>query len=411
MDFGFTFTPEHEQFRQEVRKWLDENVTPGIEGPLEDTEYTEEMFKKNREFREKWGAQGWYAADWPKEYGGGGLTPEHAIILEQEISSRVTRLEGVFIRGDIAFSAAGAILKMGNDEQKKRFLPDIMNGKSIVWELFTEPGSGSDLPSMKTTAIRDGDEYVLNGSKTFVATHNSADWMFTLAVTDTERPRHNNIGAFMVSYDTPGVTVHPLPLLGHMKRTIFLEDVRVPAQNLVGKENEGWAAFGAGRGGGASMVVDRGRHGDELLEWSKSSIYDGQPVSKDPELRDVLVDAYIDDHLRQLLNLRNYWMHHAKVRASYHGQQAGLYRKTHGPRLAERYLQVMGPRAVTRDYQWGGLEKGGAEYYARDAIIMTHPGGTVEIHKMRMWRGMVGFQREGVRSGSEVWAEGAQLAD
>ncbi len=390
MDFEFKYTPEMEEFRKEVRSWLDENLTPDVGAPVHALDVTYEQFKSNMAFRGRLGQKGWYAPQWPKEYGGGGLTPELAVVLEEELESRIDHLGNVMVNGDIGFTAAAAIMHMGDDEQRRRYLPEILSGKNVVWELFTEPNAGSDLPSMTTTAIRDGDEYIFNGQKIFVGALHDPNYMFAIAVTNPDRPRHANLGAFMIPADTPGITVHNLDLIGGGgKRSIFLEDVRVPADCLIGKEGEGWRAFTGRREISASAVVARNHNLERLLEHSKNHKRNGAPISEDPNVRDKLVEVYLRAHTLKLWSKRNCGIGITGQRFGYEGQQAGLNRKLFGPVLAETMLSAMGPAALIKDAEYGAYN-GEAEAYARESIVMGHPGGTVEIHKMRMWRGFTG---------------------
>ncbi len=391
MDFEFRTTPEMEEFRQEVRRWLNDNVPADLDTPVDQLTLRYDQFKRNKELRGKIGEKGWYAPQWPKEYGGGGLKPELAVVLEEELVSRIKNLGTFMIEGDIGFSAAAALLHMGSEEQRQRFLPSILKGRNIVWELFTEPNAGSDLPSMTTQAVRDGDEYVLNGTKTFVAAIHESDYMFTLAVTNPDQPRHNNLGAFMIPSDTPGITVHSLDLIGGGgKRTIFLENVRVPLNNLIGREGEGWRAFTGPHPVSPSLIIDREQLMEKFLDYVKEITHDGMPITNAPETQSAVVDVYLGNRVHQLLGKRNYWIGVTNQRFTYQGQQYGLDRKLYGPKLAKAMLQTLGPSALIKDDpKWAAMDNE-AEWYTRQAVVRGHPGGTVEVHKLRMWRGYIG---------------------
>ena len=174
------------------------------------------------------------------ELGGGGLTVAHQVVIEEELAKH-----NLPFCGDLGISlAAPALRAWGTDEQKARFIPPMLRGEVITWQLFTEPEAGSDLAALKLPAVEDGDDYVLNGMKIFVGHTWYAEWLYVLAVTDPEAPRHQNISAFIVPADAPGVRKgkkeHKLGIHAAHSATIFFENVRVPAGHLVGELNKGW---------------------------------------------------------------------------------------------------------------------------------------------------------------------------
>jgi alkylation response protein AidB-like acyl-CoA dehydrogenase len=236
MDFELHYTEEQEEFRAEVRAWLETNV-PRVELPPDTADLTEEHYAIGRAFRRELGSKGWLAPTWPKEFGGGGLTPDHAVVLNEELA----RFETPAL-GDLGLVvSAPAILVHGNEEQKQRYLPEILKGEVITWQVFTEPEAGSDLASIKTRGVRDGDDYVINGQKQFVGTGIQPDYLYALVNTDPTGPRQENLSTFMVPAKTDGVTIQSMDLIaGGIKRFVFFDNVRVPADTLIGKENEGW---------------------------------------------------------------------------------------------------------------------------------------------------------------------------
>jgi len=236
MDFELHYTEEQEAFRAEVRAWLEANV-PRVELPPDTADLTEEHSAIGRAFRRELGAKGWLAPTWPKEFGGGGLSPDHALVLNEELARYDTPA-----LGDLGLVvSAPAILVHGNDEQKRRYLPEIIKGEVITWQVFTEPEAGSDLASLKTRGVRDGDDYLINGQKQFVGTGITPDYLYTLVNTDPSGPRQENLSVFMVPAQSNGVTIQSMDLIaGGTKRFVFFDNVRVPADTLIGRENEGW---------------------------------------------------------------------------------------------------------------------------------------------------------------------------
>ena len=401
MDFEPTYTPEQEEFRQEVRVWLAENVSPDIAHPPDSINITEEQYQLRRGLGRKLGEKGWLWATAPEEYGGGGLSLDHAVVIEEEVDSYGLTIPPYYDSGGRLGGAS--IMVWGTEEQKQTFLPPIFRGEVRTWQLLTEPEAGSDLANAKMSADRDGDEYVINGQKIYVGSSLGCDYMWTITCTDNEAPRHQNLGWFMIPADLPGITIQPMELLisggesgagSGVKNTVFFDNVRVPAFNLIGGENEGWKVatthleleHGTGGRIGRNWLVDH------LFEYCRENQRNGQPLTKDPDVRDKLVDIYIEAEIARLFNLRNYWMRHSKAEITYEGPQASYWRKMSGLRMSQSILDILGPSALTFDPQWGAAE-GHMEAHQRSAIVAIHPGGTADIQKLIMAR-RIGIGRE-----------------
>ena len=401
MDFEPTYTPEQEEFRQEVRDWLAENVSPDIAHPPDSINITEEQYQLRRGLGRKLGEKGWLWATAPEEYGGGGLSLDHAVVIEEEVDSYGLTVPPYYDSGGRLGGAS--IMVWGTEEQKQTFLPPIFRGEVRTWQLLTEPEAGSDLANAKMSAERDGDEYVINGQKIYVGSSLGCDYMWTITCTDNEAPRHQNLGWFMIPADLPGITIQPMELLisggesgagSGVKNTVFFDNVRVPAFNLIGGENEGWKVatthleleHGTGGRIGRNWLVDH------LFEYCRENQRNGQPLTKDPDVRDKLIDIYVEAEIARLFNLRNYWMRHSKADITYEGPQASYWRKMSGLRMSQSILDILGPSALTYDSQWGAAD-GHMEAHQRSAIVAIHPGGTADIQKLIMAR-RIGIGRE-----------------
>lgn len=231
MDLAFSETDE--AFRQEVKQFLDTAWPEEQRGAV--TELNRENYIG---WHKKLHAQGWAAPAWPAEYGGTDWTPAQKYIYAEEMAKAET-----FITLPFNVAMVGPVIyTFGNEEQKKRFLPPTLS-LDIWWcQGYSEPGSGSDLASLKTRAVRDGDDYIVNGSKTWTTLAQHADWIFCLVRTDTECKPQSGISFLLIDMKTPGITVRPIITLGgdHEVNEVFLDDVRVPAENLIGQENMGW---------------------------------------------------------------------------------------------------------------------------------------------------------------------------
>ena len=393
MDFELHYTEEQEEFRKEVRAWIDASIPPKFEQPEDPRNITYEQYKLAREFRRKLGEKGWLVPTYPPEYGGGGLSVAHAIVIAEELAERDEDIPRFVGDNGVALFVP-AIMVWGTEEQKQRFVPPMNRGEVVTWQGYTEPEAGSDLASLKLRATRDGDEYILNGEKIFIGALYDVDYIFTLAVTDPAAPRHRNIGAFMVPANLPGIKIIDLDLFAEAgqpgKRHIFYEDVRVPATHLIGGETDGWPVTQSvlevehGAGG---VAVQRNRFFERVLAYCKETQCNGQPLSKDPDVRQGLVEIYIHGEIGRLFGLRNYWMRHArKPGLGYEGSQTSLHMKTSAPKIGAAYLRILGPAALLSDPQWAPL-RGAIELQQRNSIC-THPGGTVEVQKLIIARRM-----------------------
>ena len=401
MDFEPRYTTEQEEFRQEVREWLKDNMPEDIVQPADPIDLTEEQYQKRRDLGRSLGTKGWLWATADPRYGGGGLSLDHAVVIEEEMDSYGMSVPPYYDSGGRLGGAS--IMVWGTDEQKDRFLPPILKGEVRTWQLLSEPEAGSDLANVKTTAERDGDDYIINGQKIYVGSSLGCDMVWTLTRTDTEAPRHQNLGWFMIPADLPGITIQPMNLLiaggeggagSGVKNTVYFDNVRVPATHLIGGENEGWKVatthleleHGTGGHIGRNWLVDR------LFDYCKTTQRRGEPMTKDPDVRERLMDVYVEAEISRLFQLRNYWMRHSKANITYEGPQASYYRKISGLRMSGAILDVLGPSALTYDPQWGAAE-GHIEAHQRSAIVALHPGGTADIQKVIMAR-RIGIGRE-----------------
>jgi alkylation response protein AidB-like acyl-CoA dehydrogenase len=236
------FTPEQEVFRQGFRHWLAENLTPDWGGPR----YTgpdddHENAALQRDWERKLYAAGYQGLHWPQEYGGQGMTLVEHLIVNEELG-RVSAPEGINTMGK---ELVGPILlKLGTEEQKKHYIPRILNVDDIWCQGFSEPDAGSDLAGLRTRAELDGDHWVINGQKVWTSFAHQANMCILLARTDPDVPKHKGLTLFMVDVQSPGVDVRPLrQITGRTEfNEVFFDNVRVPAGRNLGAVNDGWNA-------------------------------------------------------------------------------------------------------------------------------------------------------------------------
>ncbi len=227
---------EQAALRDDVRSWLRDHVAPEDEGfPYAE----EEDPARLRSFNKLLAAKGWIAPSWPREYGGMALGPVEQLVFSDEMAyARAPNGS----RGPAIGYAGPTIMTFGTEAQKARHLSRITNWEVVWCQGFSEPGSGSDLASLQTSAVRDGDDWILNGTKTWTSSGHYADWMYLLARTDPEAPKHRGISYFLLDLKTPGVSFRPLLNLAGRKGfgQYFFDNVRMPADALLGELNRGW---------------------------------------------------------------------------------------------------------------------------------------------------------------------------
>ncbi len=233
-----------EEFRVETRKWLEKNCPPSMRTPMPDDEVVwggrEAVFKnpESKLWLDRMGEKGWTSPEWPKEYGGGGLSRAEARVLEQELR-RIKARPPLFSFGLWMFGPA--LLEFGNHEQKLRFIPDILKGKTRWCQGYSEPGAGSDLAGLQTRCEDKGDHYLINGQKVWTSYADKADWIFCLVRTDTST-KHEGISFILFDMKSPGVEARPIQLISGESPfcETFFTDVKVPKDQLVGRVNGGW---------------------------------------------------------------------------------------------------------------------------------------------------------------------------
>jgi alkylation response protein AidB-like acyl-CoA dehydrogenase len=236
------FSPEDLAFRDEVRAWIAENYDQDLRARMAQTKNGYMDKESLLRWQKKLAAKGWLTVDWPVEHGGPGFTPSQRYIFGMEMAS-------ANVPATLPFGVkmvAPVIMKFGSEEQKARHLPPIRNADLWWCQGYSEPGAGSDLAGLQMKAERDGDHYVLNGSKIWTTLAQHADWIFCLVRTSQERKPQEGISFVLVDMNTPGISVRPLPTLDGPAENqqeinqVFFEDVRVPVENRIGEEGKGW---------------------------------------------------------------------------------------------------------------------------------------------------------------------------
>ena len=298
------YSAEELAFRDEVRGWLAANLPAELKKKVSDYEELsrEDLLGWHRILARK----GWVAPAWPKEWGGTGWNVVQRYIFEEECGYAGTP---PLVPFGLAMCAP-VLLKFGSEAQKKKFLPRIYNGDDFWCQGYSEPGSGSDLASLKTKALRQGDHYVVNGQKIWTTLGHYADWIFCLVRTDASvEKRQEGISFLLIDMKTPGIIVRPLVLMdgGHEVNEVFFEDVKVPLENLVAEEGKGWTVakyllgherMNTGRIGASKRELAK------LKEFAAAQTKDGRPLIDDPRFRDKLTRLEVELMALEITNLR-----------------------------------------------------------------------------------------------------------
>ncbi len=322
--------------------------------------------------------RGWVAPHWPKEFGGASLSPMEQFVLNQELAKA-----GAPSVGGSGVSLLGPTLIVhGTEAQRAKYLPPILAGETVWAQGYSEPGSGSDLASLQTRAVRDGDEFVINGQKIWTSGAHTADSIFALVRTDPEAPKHRGISFVLIDdIKTPGITVRPLVDMGgrHYFNEVFFEDVRIPASNLVGELNRGWYV------GMTLLDFERSNIGGATsARRSLARLIDD--IRADPELRarvnaspvrDELAQRYIETEVMFQFSMRIISMQNAGQIPNDEASTAKLYASELGQRLTQTGMRAMGLRGALMD---SGDEKSYARSYI-GAVPATIRGGTSEVQR------------------------------
>jgi pimeloyl-CoA dehydrogenase large subunit len=298
-----SFSKEELAFRDEVRAFFRDNVPPAMRQKLVEGRHTskEDLVAWSRILNKK----GWAVPHWPKAYGGTGWTPVQQYIFLEELQAAPAPPPlpfGVNMVGPVIYT-------FGNEEQKKYYLPRIANLDDWWCQGFSEPGSGSDLASLRTHAKRDGDHYVVNGQKTWTTLAQYADWIFCLVRTDPAAKKQEGISFLLIDMRSPGITVRPIQTIdgGHEVNEVFFDDVKVPAENLVGEENKGWnyAKFllGNERSGIARIGISKSRI-RRLKELAAIEQAGGKPLIADARFRAKIAAVEIELKALEMTQLR-----------------------------------------------------------------------------------------------------------
>jgi len=336
----FRLTEEQKKFRQEVRDFLEGEIRQGLWEPSCDAW----IMGYDPEFTKRVAQKGWIGLTWPKEYGGQGRSFIDRLILTEEML-RYGAPAACHWFADRQIG--GAVLHYGTEEQKKELLPRIIKGEATVGLGMSEPEAGSDLASLKMKAVEDGDDYIIDGQKTWTSGGSHMNWIYLVARTDPNVPKHKGISEFVVDTNLPGVTVQRIVDItgGVHFNEVFFDGVRVPKRYLIGEKNGGWKQI--------LNQLDYERSGMErlmanyplftaLIQYTKETKRNGKPLVEDPVIRSKLAQLKIELEIGRLLMYRVALVMDEGQAPNWESSMAKAYGTAFEQRLASTAIEILG---------------------------------------------------------------------
>jgi len=354
----FAYSPQQEALRREVQQFIKENVTADVAeetNPESVVDRPRGQGPKAAALYKKIYERGWLGITYPKEYGGQGGDRLTQYIVEEEFTRA-----GVNVT--LGGSGAPAIMAAGTEEQKRYYIPGLIKREISFCLGFTEPHAGADLANLRCSAVRDGDDYVINGQKMYTSAAHFSTHIYLMARTDRNAPKHEGISIFLFPMDTPGLTVRPLWTIqnnptapdgttyGNARTNeTFFDDVRIPKSCLLGEENNGWRVGSMGLildRVGASRYLISVRRDEDIVNWVKSNSFNGFSPGKDPAIRDKIAELWIEAQVCRLMTMRSMSIVERGGKFSYEGSAEKVWAPEHGVRVTEAITQMLGPYAT-----------------------------------------------------------------
>jgi alkylation response protein AidB-like acyl-CoA dehydrogenase len=398
---NFDDSPEEAAFRAEARAWLeahapakggaDDFSSPYRGNPRTVGEYEE----RERTYVERckwWQGElyrgGWAGITWPKESGGRGGTPLEAAIFAEE-QARFGVSSGAFAVG--IGMAGPTIIGHGTDEQQRRYVDAMLRGDEVWCQLFSEPGAGSDLASLSTRAVRDGDRWVVNGQKVWTSGARLSDWAILLARTDPDQPKHRGITFFVLDMETPGIDVRPLRQIngGYHFNEVFLTDVEVPHENVVGAVNDGWRVTMTTLMNERTLI---GTGGFGMTARDVMGLARDRGVAHDPRLRQRLIELYIRGETLRFLGYR---ARSDMANGRPLGPESSVAKLINGKRgsdLTELALEVLGAGGMLAGIDGPGQGRWTSDFLSGRASRIG--GGTDEVQRNILAEQILGLPRD-----------------
>ncbi|MEO8380269.1 MAG: acyl-CoA dehydrogenase [Acidobacteriota bacterium] len=373
-----TLTDDERSFRDTFRAWLKDHVPEKWTGSTSEDRHEYDAYLKR--WQRTLFEGGWAGISWPKAFGGRGATLMQQAIFQEEMALA----DAPQLIGTIGLALVGpTIIAMGTEEQKTRHLPKILSGDEIWCQGFSEPNAGSDLAALGTKAVRDGDDFVINGQKIWTSYAHIADACLLLVRTDSEAPKHKGITCLLADMHAEGVTVRPLRMMSGDSgfNEVFFSNVRIPASQVLGKVNEGWttgitALMNERANLGSGVQVLFRRNLNALIARSHTVDRNGRPASSDPIIRQKLAQAYLELEILRLNTNRALTSLMRSGRPGPEGSTQKLYWSEMNQRTQQTAQEILGPWAQLTDF-----DKGTWQYGYLRSRGNTIEAGTSEIQR------------------------------
>jgi hypothetical protein len=400
------FSADERAFQKEVRDWITANMPPEVAEESRRSRSSHVSKERLLQWQKKLAAKGWLCPNWPKEHGGTGWNSTQKFIFEMEMA----RADSPYLSSFSLKMVAPVLMKYGSEAQKKRFLPKIAAAEELWCQGYSEPGSGSDLASLRTKAERQGDHYVVNGQKIWTTNAHWADWMFCLVRTSNEGKRQEGISFLLIDMKTPGIKIDPIYLVDgtrtpmrHEVNQVFFTDVHVPVENRVGEENKGWTyakyllEFERGGQAHGPRLRKAFRH---LKELAHTQLDGGEPLSENPKWREQMAALEMELDAVEMNEL----MFYSSLKSGQNpGTQASIVKMRGtevGQKITELAVEAVGwygaPFTELRNYDSNVVPVGGG--YVDDAAPRyfnqrktTIYGGSSEVQRNVLAKAMLGL--------------------
>jgi 3-oxocholest-4-en-26-oyl-CoA dehydrogenase alpha subunit len=370
------YTEEQKALRKEFRSYFTKLITPQAREQLRNAE-SGDLYK---ELIRQQGKDEMLAVGWPEEYGGRGLTQSEQLIRFEE-----ALLAGAPIPFVTLNTVGPAIMSHGTEEQKKRFLPGISAGETHFCIGYTEPSAGTDLAALKTSAVKNGDHYLVNGNKVFTSGAEGADYVWLAVRTDPDVPKHKGISILVAETSDPGFSMGPIHTVGSVRTNVtYYTDVKVPADMIIGQENGGWrlitSQLNHERVGLAAWGVQAWKIFDFALKWARENkTADGKRVIDDVQVQRNLAEVYSHLEAVRVMNARMGEMLDKGDPNPVFPSAIKVYSTEVIIEICRLLMDVIGPNALVASSSEGSVLLGDLEHEHRRALINTFGGGVVEV--------------------------------
>ncbi len=374
----FALTQEQEQFADEFRTYLKTAMTQELIAEME--EEGEYGGPESREFFRKLGSDGWLGVGWPKEFGGQGRSP-----MEQYIFYEIAAYESAPLPMLALNTVGPTIMKYGSEELKKLVLPRILKGEIEICIGYSEPDAGTDLASLQATAVREGDDYILNGQKSFTSCAHFADYIWFAARTDPDVKKHKGISLFLLDIDAPGIEITPVYTVGGVRtNSTFYDNVRVHKSRLVGEENQAWKYMTS------QLDLERialcpasplTRRIEDAVAWATKTRMDGRPVIEHPGVRGKFAEMIADVEVLKLLNWQVAQLLTKGMMVYAEASTVKAYGSELYQQVNNNIMEIMGPFGqLELKSPWAPMDGLMPGFFRKD-LVLIFGGGAIEVQK------------------------------